>query len=114
MARMKQEEIKVTELQVLKGTLELFQDRSKWSQGFFAADSVGAMCSPHSDEAKCFCLMGGIRKVAGKENPGIVISCVSLIQRANNIENIPHWNDNTERQHSNIINALQKTIEGLE
>lgn len=40
---------------------ELLSDRSKWTKGYSALDTVGWIVTPNSPDAVCWCLYGAIR-----------------------------------------------------
>ncbi len=106
-------EIKLTELQVLKGAMGILRDPKQWTTGLFAKDIDGNMCSPSSTVACCFCAVGAIRKAAGNES-GVAILAMNKLCDFLGVENLPSWNDHIDRKHSEVIDAFEKTIYNLE
>lgn len=108
-----QAEIKITELQVLKGARELLSDESKWAKGFFAFDKDGERCGACSPEACKFCLIGAMRKVAGRDT-SVTVNCLTEIYNYLGHNLAADWNDDADRKHSEVIDLLNKTIARLE
>ena len=52
----------MTPLETLKAARQLISDPAKWTNSYYARDSIGIDVSPSSDKAVCFCSIGAIRK----------------------------------------------------
>ena len=50
---------------ILNNVLELFKDRSKWTQGEQARDRLGDRIPPTSPSATCWCIEGAVMKFDG-------------------------------------------------
>ena len=57
---------------------ELLSDESKWTKGVLARTADGTACSPTSQHASCFCLLGAIDHCYAGSPCQIDISIVKL------------------------------------
>ncbi len=105
-------EIKLTELQVLKGALVVLDNEEAWTKGKFARDEDGETCSPISPKACKFCLLGAMRKAANNDS-GLVISTMKLVEFVNDIPVIAQWNDEPDRKFVEVVGVINKTIESI-
>ncbi len=110
----KQQELKFTELHVLKCTLELLRDPNRWTKGWFARDEFDNKCGANESVACKFCIIGAMRHVAGVSYYDITLSCLNLLYKSANTMYISNLNDSAETTHADILTLLTKTIKELE
>jgi hypothetical protein len=75
---------------------ELLSDESKWVQGIDAVDCLGMGCSPYSDQASKWCLMGAIAKCYDYSlEDRIEVNRVvrSWLLNNNGVRSVSHFND---------------------
>lgn len=49
---------------VLTSARDLIAKENRWTQGALAHDDQGKDIAPESDNARCFCILGALRRVA--------------------------------------------------
>jgi hypothetical protein len=97
---------------------ELLSDESKWTQGFYARNSVGSEVEAIDPEACCWCLSGALMKCYcdyGRDTYSKRIVHL-LIDRYNfshssrigNLGIIPHWNDSSEREFDDVKRLVEE------
>lgn len=73
---------------------ELLSTEKKWTKGTYARNAVGKACSPYSEEAVCFCLLGAVDKCYGTDTLYPSTKDQVLSKLRNHIGNIAAFNDN--------------------
>ncbi len=56
----------MTLLKGLRAVRELLAVPERWTQGVYARDVDGGEVTPYADDAVCWCLRGGVKRVAGE------------------------------------------------
>lgn len=106
---MLQSEIKLTPVMVLEGALEILLKDNAWTQKAFARDGLGEICSPNSEYACCFCIIGAMRKVCGADYGAVLRAMQPLIETIES-GSIPTWQDDKDRSLSEVLSAIRTTI----
>lgn len=82
-----------------------------WTQGTLARDSHGDEIDTDEPAATCFCLFGGIRKVARNTK---MKKLAAVIRRAANYDSIFEWNDAGNRTYEDVVAVIRKAITNVE
>jgi hypothetical protein len=97
----------MTPQQVLQGAIDLISDPNKWCSLAGARDVEGEPVDVHDKNAVCWCAIGAINKVAGR-NIGLVADTADLFYAANNGRHITDINDFDGRQA--VIDAMKHAL----
>lgn len=68
--------------ELLTVLLKLFEDPSRWTQGYYAYDINRRTVSPFDVSAACFCLIGGCAKVRPLGQPEVSQEAKTYLSRA--------------------------------
>lgn len=96
--------------EVLNKAADLLEKPGAWTQGVFARNRRGNVCSPTDDTARCFCVSGAVQRVVGGFASPTFYSVVDLLNamaRRRNARHIAHWNDAPGRTQSEVVEALR-------
>lgn len=128
--------LKKFSIEATKRAITLLEPQGRWTQKRNAADKHGFNTSPHSSSAVCFCLNGALAREVKEvitpayiANPSLdmpleesVLGHVWDTMSETLAEQYPHWskrdpvyfNDADERQQSEVVDLLKKTLAKLE
>lgn len=76
---------------------ELLADKSRWTTGYMARDAVGRACSPKSDKAVCWCMLGAIDHCYPVSEVGRIADRVRraiIEQKISDFYSVSNMNDN--------------------
>ena len=92
--------------EVLAAAADLLEKPGAWTQGWYARDERGGICSAGASDAICFCAVGAISKVSGGLPP---VQALDLMRSAAGCtDNIGDWNDAPERTQAEVVTALRQ------
>lgn len=127
-----------TKLEVYEGTRKLLSDPKHWRKGMYASryKRLQDQTEIRDEEAKCFCLVGGLARViyekklvTSTSSPSIyeyqvigaakgmcdeLAECVPNLSHQENIdppERVIFFNDDRKTKHEDVLNALDCAIE---
>lgn len=128
--------LKKFSIEATKRAIALLEPQGRWTQRRNAGDKHGFDTSPHSSSATCFCLNGAVAREAREvttpaytENPSLdmpqeesVHGYIWDVMSVTLAEQYSHWsrrdpvtfNDAEERQQSEVVDLLKKTLAKLE
>lgn len=92
---------------ILQETRRLLSDESSWTRGAWARDARGAECWPEDQGACRWCLLGALRRVAGRGSDGFFACTGALsdeLRRRGVAEILPEFND--RRTHAEVLALL--------
>ncbi len=105
-------------LTILKDVRKLFSDSTKWTQGWFARTASGHRVGAVAKNATCFCLVGGLRRVALSQedltDTANLYKAMDEIRETIGNTNLVGWNDSPYRTARQVRAALDKTIKRME
>jgi hypothetical protein len=92
----------------------LLSDEGSWTQGWFAHDAQGKQIDPTDDGACRWCAVGAVRKAnkdLGFEPQTYPVVAAEQVLRSVVKGSISEWNDDGERNHSQVLSALDTAID---
>lgn len=95
-------------VQVLTEARELLSDEKRWTKGEAARNVWGDVVSPHDEAAVCFCSLGALDKVTGRNSLDYLFAQRMLHKCIP--EGVVNFNDNPLTEHSEIIAAFDQAI----
>ena len=90
----------------LKALLKLLRAKSRWTQGAMAKNKLGVTVKPRSPNAVCWCLTGGMRKIAPR-NSGRYLNMRQAL-RNESLCSIEDYNDTNF--HYKIVDLIKTVI----
>lgn len=104
-------------LETLKAARDLISDPARWTQREYARDQFGNSAMATDGYATCWCALGAIRKVTGREND-IYRPAVAQLARHCQVVDIPAgWavsTHNDTHDHAEVLALFDAAIENLE
>lgn len=91
---------------VLLATEAMFQKEGAWTQGIAARDADGYAIAATDARAVCWCLRGGLVKVAGGNNR-LLDSAMSAL-KVDIRSGLATWNDQPQRTVDEVRQALRQ------
>lgn len=111
------------QIEALVEAKRLISSKESWTQGEFARDSDGQVCSPYSKDAVCWCAQGAINAACEKVfNGKMELSSLYHAMARNNLGHVVNqtnsgwvyldeYNDDPETTHGDVIKAFSEAIE---
>ena len=100
--------------QLLIKAKEVISKPENWTKGEFARLEDGTACNLRRSDAKCFCTLGAIIKIADKErysNRDKIDAVAEIAKFSPDYRCVPDWNDSEMTTHANVMAAFDKAIE---
>lgn len=103
----------------LTSLLDLFRDPRKWIKKSDAKDEDHHNIDPTSEDAVCWCMIGGCQKIASGKRYEDMIMALSADLPPNHLPStelvnlelkIVHWNDHPYRTHADVLAHIRKVI----
>lgn len=98
----------------------LIADESNWTQGAYAKNAEGFTVDNLAEEATCFCSLGALHRAATKlafEVDSFYVERLAIdvlhtvIHKSTGFRSIAVYNDDSHREHSEIIRTFDLAIE---
>lgn len=92
----------------------ILTDEGAWTQGWFARDVQGKQVEATDDDACHWCVVGAVRKAnkdLGFEPQTYPVVAAEQVLRSVVKGSISEWNDDGERNHSQVLSALDTAID---
>lgn len=93
---------------VFEAAADLIEPEGAWTQGRYAATANGNGAPYDSSIAICWCAEGAILRVARASHHTPVSSLYDFVRRATGQDSLARWNDDPNRQQSEVVSALRK------
>lgn len=103
---------KLLMIQILKGARDLLSDPTHWTQGTYARAPGGFEVFVDDPRAARWCLMGALSR-QGFGN-FVYSDTLKAIRKSNNIDLVSIWNDEPNRTHAQVLEAIDNTIAAIE
>lgn len=87
--------------------IELFNKPEKWNKSWFALDVNGEECSPYSEKAVSYCIIGGIKKCYPDNKMAIERSMKDELEKVGYIY-LTDWNDNPKTTFEDLRRIITK------
>ena len=98
----------MTQLQTdLKALYKLLRAKSRWTKGDDARNKTGLHVTALSKHATCWCLLGGMTKVANNNWPRNFSMRDAIRDQIRSGDDIQTYNDNPRRTHPQILKLIK-------
>ncbi len=97
---------------ILKKARRVIARPEKWTKGVAARDKNGRECAPFAKEARCFCAIGAVERVAMPDY-GAVRDAISALDAATRWKGTAEYNDSPRRTHAQILALFDRAIAKL-
>lgn len=93
---------------------DILSDRSRWTRSHFARDQMGALTTPCSTQAVCWCAWGVTEKVCGMYGRRLERLQSALAWRlgASSMMSVANVNDHSTNGYELVLEAFKKIAEG--
>lgn len=108
-------------LEALKKARALLCKEARWIKGDYARNNEGGVCPANDEDAKCWCSVGALKRVAYADTFQTAIEALdealkydSRAMGTSSIDRVINFNDNEDTHHSDVLRAYEFAITLLE
>jgi len=102
---------KKTILRILNRADKLLNSKQDWTKHTLARDQQGDKCSPHNNDATCWCIVGAIKRSLPGNN---TLPASKYLEELLGIKFLGTWNDHPDRTFQEIKGLLRRARRNIQ